>query len=60
LPRGPDGRAAYSVSETAELLGKDRTTIWRWIKRGGIKAVRIADGQPLVPAAEIARILSVD
>ncbi len=28
----PNGR--YTVGQTAELLGVNRTTIWRWVKAG--------------------------
>ena len=34
----PEGR--YSMNETADLLGVDRVTIWRWRKMGYLKETK--------------------
>jgi excisionase family DNA binding protein len=48
-------RLAYSVAETALLLGAGRSTLWRWISKGHLKVRRVS-GRTLVPAREIRRL----
>ena len=49
---------AYSVEETAHLLGKGRATIWRWIKAKKINPIRFIKGRTLIPKSEIERLKS--
>ena len=51
-----DTRLAHSVEETAKLLGKHPNTIYRAIRDGELKAVRLRDSW-LVSQKEIDRLL---
>jgi excisionase family DNA binding protein len=50
-------RAAYSVSETADLLGLCEASIYRALKRGEIESVMLG-GRRLIPARSIERLLN--
>ena len=45
----------YSIEETYPLLGISRMTLFRWLKRNKIYALRIAD-RVLIPKIEIERL----
>jgi len=49
-------RLAWSLTETAEILGLSYTTVWRLVKRGKIRAVP-GIGHKLIPQKEIERFL---
>ncbi|MCH1498803.1 MAG: helix-turn-helix domain-containing protein [Akkermansiaceae bacterium] len=49
------GRVAYSFAETAEMFGRERTWVYRQVKRGRIRAI-IGFGAAMIPASEIERI----
>lgn len=44
-----------SMQKAAELLGKPRMTIYRWVNRNKIHAIRL-NGQLYVPVSEVERI----
>lgn len=50
-----------TITEAAELLQLDRTTVWKWIDQGRIKGVRrkgIGSTSPiLIPEKEIRRLV---
>jgi len=46
----------YTVREVAQMLRFDKMTIYRWIKSGKIKAVKI-NNRWLIPAEEVERII---
>jgi excisionase family DNA binding protein len=50
-------RAAYSVAETAELLGLCEASIYRALKRGDLTSVLIG-GRRLIPALSINKLLN--
>ena len=50
-------RLAFNTEETAQMLGLERTSLWRLEKRGLIRANR-ALRTPLFPLAEINRFLN--
>jgi molybdopterin-binding protein len=49
---------AYRIGEAAELLGVRVETVRRWEREGKIEVRRTGGGQRLVPAAEVARLLT--
>jgi molybdopterin-binding protein len=49
---------AYRIGEAAEILGVRVETLRRWEREGKLKTRRTSGGQRLVPAAEVARLLS--
>ena len=51
-------RLAYSASETAQILGIDKFTVYRLIKRGKLKSAS-ALRTKLIPKLEIDRFLKV-
>jgi len=51
------GRAAYSVPETAELLGLSEASIFRALRRGDIASVMLG-GRRLIPARSIETLLA--
>ena len=48
-------RVAYSVDETAAMLGRDPATVHRWVKAGSIASAKVG-GTRLIPAAELKQI----
>ena len=46
---------AYPTGEAAEFLGIGYATLYRWIKSGKIRAIKLG-GRTLIPASEIDRI----
>lgn len=50
-------RVAYSFKEFAEMVGKERTWVYRQVKEGRIRAVT-GFGIAMVPAEEIERVFS--
>ena len=53
-------RLAYSVEETAELLGVHYFSVYRMIQRGKLRACRVLRGKLLVPRSELLKLLKVE
>lgn len=50
-------RLAYSVEESAQLLGVHYFSVYRLIQRGKLRACRVLRGKLLVPRAELLKLL---
>lgn len=50
-------RLAYSVQESADLLGVDYFSVYRLIQRGKLRACRALRGKLLIPRTELLRLL---
>lgn len=46
-----------SPREVCRLLGISYITLWRWIRQGRIRAVKLPSGRYAIPRSEIERIL---
>jgi excisionase family DNA binding protein len=61
MPRNPNlattKRVAYTTGEVSTMLGRDRTTVWRWLKRGVLQEVRVPGGRRMVTAASLEKLL---
>lgn len=58
MPRTPPARVAYSITEIAEMTGRSRSTVYRWLERGALKAVRVGKGgKQMVTAASLEKLL---
>jgi predicted site-specific integrase-resolvase len=53
-------RVAYTIGEVAGMTGRNRTTIWRWLKSGVLQPVPVPGGHRMVSAASLERLLRVD
>jgi hypothetical protein len=51
-------RVSYSFAEVAAMVGKERTWIYRQVKKGRIRAIT-GFGASMIPATEIERIFGV-
>jgi excisionase family DNA binding protein len=51
-------RLAYSIQESADLLGVDYFSVYRLIQRGKLRACRALRGKLLVPRSELLRLLN--
>jgi excisionase family DNA binding protein len=51
-------RLAYSLKETAEMLGVDYFSVYGLVKRGKLKACRVLRGKFLVPRSELIKLLN--
>jgi molybdopterin-binding protein len=49
---------SYRIGEAAEMIGVRVETLRRWGREGRLATTRTSGGQRLVPATEIARLLS--
>lgn len=47
----------HKPQEAALLLNVSRQTLWAWIKKGKIQAIRLPSGRYRIPDSEIAKIL---
>jgi excisionase family DNA binding protein len=52
-------RAAFSVDETAELLGCCSASIYRALRRGDLESVMLG-GRRLIPARSINKLLTAE
>jgi excisionase family DNA binding protein len=57
-PNAEPERLAYSLRETANLLGVDYFSVYRLIQRGKLRACRALRGKLLVPRLELLRLLN--
>ena len=53
----PAERLAYSIQESADLLGVNYFSVYRLIQRGKLKVCRALRGKLLVPRAELLKLL---
>jgi len=56
-PAAEQERLAYSIKESAALLGVDYFSVYRLIQRGKLRACRALRGKLLVPRSELLRLL---
>ena len=61
-PEPPPGteRLAYSIQESADLLGVNYFSVYRLIQRGKLKACRALRGKLLVPRTELLKLLKTE
>jgi excisionase family DNA binding protein len=50
-------RVGYTISEVAEMTGRNRTTIHRWLERGVLRAIQVPGGKRLVQAASLDKLI---
>lgn len=48
-------RVSYSFAEVAEMVGKERTWVYRQVQKGRIRAIT-GFGAAMIPASEVERI----
>ena len=53
-------RLAYSVEESARLLGVHYFSVYRMIQRGKLRACRVLRGKLLVPRSELLKLLKTE
>jgi len=51
-------RLAYSIEESAKMLGLNYYTVYRLVQRRKLKACRVLRGKFLVPRSELIRLLN--
>ncbi|HXE43190.1 MAG TPA: helix-turn-helix domain-containing protein [Candidatus Baltobacteraceae bacterium] len=56
----PAERLAYSVQESADMLGINYYTMYRLIQRQKLKTCRVLRGKLLVPRVELLKLLQTD
>lgn len=55
----PGERVSYSFAEFADLVGKERTWVYRQVSKGRIRAIT-GYGAAMIPASEIGRIFGAE
>ena len=56
----PTERLAYSIQESADMLGVNYFSIYRLIQRGKLKACRALRGKFLIPRTELLKLLAME
>ncbi len=56
LRQQPVERLTYRVPEVAEKLGIHERTVWRWLREGRLKRVKVG-GATLIPADQVERLI---
>jgi len=56
----PRERLAYSIQESAEMLGVNYFSVYRLIQRGKLKVCRALRGKLLVPRTELLKLLETE
>jgi excisionase family DNA binding protein len=56
-PSSEPERLAYSINESAALLGVNYFSVYRLIQRGKLRACRALRGKILVPRSELLKLL---
>lgn len=52
-------RVSYSFAEFAEMVGKERTWVYRQVQKGRIRAIT-GFGAAMIPATEVERIFGAE
>ena len=60
VPPPPTERLAYSIQESADMLGVNYFSIYRLIQRGKLKACRALRGKLLVSRTELLKLLAME
>ncbi len=65
IPAQPDTlleskRLAYSIAESAQLLGVHYFSVYRMIQRGKLRVCRVLRGKLLVPRSELLKLLNTE
>ena len=47
----------YKLDEAAQMLSLRRLTIYRWVRAGKIKAVRLPDGRLRIAESELQKVV---
>jgi len=47
----------YKLDEAAQMLSLKRLTIYRWVRAGRIKAVRLPDGRLRIAESELEKVV---
>lgn len=55
----PGDRVSYSFAEFADMVGKERTWVYRQVKAGRIKPIT-GYGAAMIPASEVTRIFGTE
>jgi len=50
----------YKLDEAAQMLSLKRLTIYRWVRAGRIKAVRLPDGRLRIAESELEKVIKPD
>ena len=58
--RPPTERLAYSIQESADMLGVNYFSVYRLIQRGRLKACRALRGKFLIPRTELLKLLATE
>jgi len=58
LTKGDVKRVGYTITEVAEMTGRNRTTIHRWLERGVLRAIQVPGGKRMVQAASLDKLIS--
>jgi excisionase family DNA binding protein len=59
-PRADQERLAYSIEESARMLGVHYFSVYRLIQQGKLKACRALRGKLLIPKVELLRLLNIE
>jgi excisionase family DNA binding protein len=57
LPKGDVKRVGYTITEVAEMTGRNRTTIHRWLERGVLRSIQVPGGKRMVQAQSLDRLI---
>ena len=60
VPPPATERLAYSIQESAYMLGVNYFSVYRLIQRGKLKACRVLRGKLLVPRTELLKLLKTE
>jgi excisionase family DNA binding protein len=58
LPKPDVKRVGYTITEVAEMTGRHRITINRWLKRGVLRSIQVPGGRRMVQAQSLDRLIS--
>lgn len=50
----------YKLEEAADMLSLRRLTIYRWVRAGKLKAVRLPDGRLRIAESELDKVVKPD
>lgn len=58
--KAPIKRVVYTMGEVAEMTGRNRSTVWRWLNKGALQRVKVPGGRIMVSAASLEKLLRAE